>query len=90
MSSVAYCSEHAGLHYFTQHRATSICHCCRDNLKEAGDSDAKLTALVDDNAAQFAALGLGTLPGRSGDTKRVRSTFSFVRAMVRVHNVRPD
>ncbi len=74
---------------YTQYRATSISHCCRDNLKEAGNSDAKLTALVDDNAAQFAALGLGTLPGRSGDTKRVRSTFSYVRAVVRVHNICP-
>lgn len=43
----------------------------RDNLKEAGQSDGKLTALVDDNAAQFAALGLGTLPGRSGEAKQV-------------------
>lgn len=44
----------------------------RDNLKEAGQSDGKLRALVDDNAAQFAALGLGTLPGRSGEAKQVR------------------
>lgn len=41
----------------------------RDNLRDAGKSDGKLTSLVDDNAAQFAALGLGTLPGRSAGNK---------------------
>jgi hypothetical protein len=41
----------------------------KQNLREADGSDRKLQALVDDNAEQFAALGLGTLPGRSGGQK---------------------
>jgi hypothetical protein len=36
----------------------------RQNLVEADESDRKLQKLVDDNATAFAALGLGTLPGR--------------------------
>lgn len=45
---------------------------CRRNLAEADESDRKLQKLVDDNAAGFAALGLGTLPGRdSGQQVRV-------------------
>lgn len=49
----------------------------RDNLRDAGKSDGKLTALVDDNAAQFAALGLGSLPGRSAG-KRVKFHLSYL------------
>jgi hypothetical protein len=36
----------------------------KQNLVEADASDRKLEKLVDDNATAFAALGLGTLPGR--------------------------
>lgn len=45
--------------------------CCRQNLADAAQSDKTLRALVADNQAAFAAVGLGTLPGKA-DTLLVR------------------
>lgn len=62
----------------------------RDNLRDAGKSDGKLTALVDDNAAKFAALGLGTLPGRSagrkGDWTKSKNDGSAIDVVAQVRS----
>lgn len=39
----------------------------RQNLADAAQSDRTLQALVTDNQEQFAAVGLGTLPGIATD-----------------------
>ena len=52
---------------------------CRQNLVEADASDRKLEKLVDDNATAFAALGLGTLPGRDSG-KQVQPVSDFTSA----------
>jgi hypothetical protein len=46
---------------------------------EADTSDRKLEKLVDDNATAFAALGLGTLPGRDSG-KQVQPPADFTSA----------
>jgi hypothetical protein len=56
---------------------------------EADTSDRKLEKLVDDNATAFAALGLGTLPGRDSG-KQVhpasRSELTAAHATPNLHD----
>lgn len=72
---------------------TAYKFCCRQNLVEADTSDRKLEKLVDDNATAFAALGLGTLPGRDSG-KQVQPAADMTPAaaytMTRCTNLMPS